>query len=108
MSLKRGMVELIDYDENWQEEYKKEEKILKDVLGEKIKEIHHIGSTSILGLKAKPIIDILVVINDLDEIQEIEKELSSYGYENRGHQGVEDRYFLRKVLKKQEATIFIL
>ena len=28
MSLKRGMVELIDYDENWQEEYKKEEKIL--------------------------------------------------------------------------------
>ena len=67
MSLKRGIVELVDYDENWQEEYKKEEKLLKDVLGEKIKEIHHIGSTSIPGLKAKPIIDILVVINDFDE-----------------------------------------
>ena len=108
MSLKRGIVELVDYDEKWQEEYKKEEKLLKNVLGERIKEIHHIGSTSIPGLKAKPIIDILVVISDFDEIQEIEKELSSYGYENRGHQGVADRYFLQKVLKKQEVTMFIL
>ena len=96
MSLKRGIVELVDYDEIWQEEYKKEEKLLKDVLGERIKEIHHIGSTSIPGLKAKPVIDILVVINDFDEIQEIEKELSSYDYENRGHQGVADRYFFAK------------
>ena len=108
MSLKRGIVELVDYDEKWQEEYKKEEKLLKNVLGERIKEIHHIGSTSIPGLKAKPIIDILVVISDFDEIQEIEKELISYGYENRGHQGGADRYFLQKVLKKQEVTMFIL
>ena len=53
MSLKRGIVELVDYDENWQEEYKKEEKLLKDVLGEKIKEIHHIGSNINSRIKSK-------------------------------------------------------
>ena len=45
MSLKRGIVELVDYDKNWQEEYKKKEKLLKDVFWDKNKEIHHIGST---------------------------------------------------------------
>ena len=40
-------------------------KLLKEVLGDRIIEIHHIGSTSIEGLKAKPVIDILVVINML-------------------------------------------
>jgi len=96
MALKRGIVELEDYNLNWEVEYKREEKLLKEVLGDKIVEIHHIGSTSIEGLKAKPVIDILVVINSLNEITEIEKLLTPYDYENRGQQGVPDRYFFAK------------
>ena len=96
MALKRGIVELSDYDLNWNIEYKKEEELLKKVLGDSIKEIHHIGSTSIEGLKAKPVIDILVVIESLEEIPEIEKMLKPYDYENRGQQGVSDRYFFAK------------
>ncbi len=96
MALKRGIVELSDYDLNWNIEYKKEEELLKKVLGDRIKEIHHIGSTSIEGLKAKPVIDILVVIESLEEIPEIEKMLKPYDYENRGQQGVSDRYFFAK------------
>ena len=96
MALKRGIVELVDYDKNWKEEYKKEEKLLRNVLEDRIKEIYHIGSTSIKGLKAKPIIDILIVINSLKEIPEIEKLLKPYDYENRGQQGIEDRYFFAK------------
>ena len=71
MALKRGIVELAEYNSNWKKEYEKEEKLLKEVLGDRIIEIHHIGSTSIEGLKAKPVIDILVVINSLDEINDI-------------------------------------
>lgn len=96
MALKRGIVELSDYDLNWNIEYKKEEELLKKVLSDRIKEIHHIGSTSIEGLKAKPVIDILVVIESLEEIPEIEKMLKPYDYENRGQQGVSDRYFFAK------------
>lgn len=96
MALKRGIVELEEYNNNWKKEYKEEEKILKEVLGDRIIEIHHIGSTSIEGLKAKPIIDILVVIENLKKIGEIENLLKDYDYTNRGPQGVEDRMFFAK------------
>lgn len=96
MSLQRGIVELEEYNSSWKTDYINEEKILKGILKDKIIEIHHIGSTSIDGLKAKPVIDILIVIKSLDEIPEIEKLLTKYDYENRGQQGVSDRYFFAK------------
>ncbi len=96
MALKRGIVELEEYNSNWKNEYEREEKLLKEVLGNRIIEIHHIGSTSIEGLKAKPVIDILIVINNLDEITEIEELLKPYDYDNRGPQGVSDRFFFAK------------
>ena len=96
MALKRGIVELEEYNPKWADDYKKEEKLLKEVLGDKIIEIHHIGSTSIPGLKAKPVIDILIVIKSLNDISEIEEILKNYDYENRGRQGVSDRYFFAK------------
>lgn len=96
MALKRGIVELENYNEKWKEEYLKEEELLKEVLKEKIIEIHHVGSTSIEGLMAKPVIDIMIAIKSFDEIEEIEQILKNYDYENRGHQGVESRYFFAK------------
>lgn len=96
MALKRGIVELEEFNLEWAKEYEREEKLLKEVLGDKILEIHHVGSTSIKGLKAKPIIDILLVVNSLDEIDEIEKILVNYDYTNMGRQGIEDRYFFPK------------
>lgn len=96
MALQRGIVKLENYNDNWEKEYKKEEHLLKEVLKDYIIEIHHIGSTSIKGLKAKPVIDILIVIETLDKIGEIEEILKSYDYENRGQQGVSDRYFFAK------------
>lgn len=96
MALKRGIVELENYNPQWKEEYLTEEKLLKEVLKDRIIEIHHIGSTSIEGLKAKPVIDILVVIKSLEEIPEIESILADYDYSNRGQQGVSDRYFFAK------------
>lgn len=96
MALKRGIVELADFDNNWAIEFEKEKKLLEEVLGDKAKEIHHVGSTSIPGLKAKPVIDILVAIDDLNKIEEVENLLKDYDYSNRGHQGVDDRYFFAK------------
>lgn len=96
MALKRGIVELSDYNNDWEKDYKQEEILLKNALKNIIIEIHHIGSTAIVGLKAKPVIDILLVIENLNKINEIEELLKDYGYENRGHQGVNDRYFFAK------------
>lgn len=96
MALKRGIVKLEEYNNNWVNEYEEEKELLLNVIGDKIKEIHHIGSTSIAGVKAKPIIDIMIVLNSFDEIQEIEKILTKYDYSNRGKQGIDDRYFFPK------------
>lgn len=96
MALKRGTVQLEDYSSTWKESYETEEKLLKDVLKNKIIEIHHVGSTSVPGLKAKPIVDILIVLKSLDEIDEIERLLKSHNYENCGQHGITDQYFFAK------------
>lgn len=96
MALKRGIVKLDEYTNDWEKEYLKEEKLLKSLLKDKIIETHHIGSTSIPGLKAKPIIDILIVLKDFDCIDDITNILEHYGYENRGKQGIDDRFFFAK------------
>lgn len=96
MPLQRGIVKLEDYNEKWHDDYIVEEKLLMDVLGDIILEIHHVGSTAIKGLMAKPIIDILLVVNSLEQIEEIEKRLVNLGYINMGCQGIEDRYFFPK------------
>lgn len=82
MGLKRGMVLLNEYSDNWKNQYLLEEVFLKDKLKNYIIEIEHVGSTSIPGIKAKPIIDILIVIESLNKIDEIENILSKYGYYN--------------------------
>lgn len=96
MALQRGIVELEEFNDNWKNEYLEEEKLLKEVLDNRIVSIHHVGSTAIRGLKAKPIIDILMVVDSLDIVLELEKLLKDYGYTNRGAQGVMDRYLFVK------------
>ncbi len=96
MALKRGIVELVPYDEKWESEYNEEKELLCRLLKDYLVEIHHIGSTSIKGLCAKPVIDILAVIKDLKDIPKIEEILKDYDYENRGPQGIEDRMFFAK------------
>lgn len=96
MALKRGTVQLEKYNSIWKKSYMEEEKLLKEILNDYIIEIHHVGSTSIEGLMAKPVVDILIVIESLDLIPEIENILMNYNYDNRGPQGVPDRMFFAK------------
>jgi len=55
-------VQVVDYDEDWVMRFQLEAKKLKDIFGEELIEIYHIGSTSVPGLRAKPIIDIMPVV----------------------------------------------
>ncbi len=61
------------YDEKFKDSYLKEEKVLKSLIGNYIKRISHIGSTSIKNIKTKPIVDILIEI-DFDN-KDITKEI---------------------------------
>lgn len=71
---------LEEYNDSWPIVYKYEEKRLLTILGDKIKCIEHVGSTSVPGLCAKPIIDILMVVNDSSSEDDYIPELLSAGY----------------------------
>lgn len=59
-----GPVRLAEYDPRWPALYEREAARIRSVLGERVLRLEHVGSTSVPGLAAKPIIDILLVVAD--------------------------------------------
>lgn len=70
---------LTEHKDCWGEWYGQEVESLKSILPE-IKEIHHIGSTAIKGIWAKPIVDILLVVNNDKQMHEVAQTLAKHGY----------------------------
>ena len=75
LGLDGNVVELLEYQESWKEEANIIIKKLKTILKDTAKDIQHIGSTSIIGMKAKPIIDIAIGLDNLDDIMKYVPEL---------------------------------
>lgn len=80
LGLKRGTVKLCEYEKEWEIEAQNTISSLKKILGNVIKDIQHVGSTSILSIKAKPIIDIAVTVDDFNDVLALEKELKDEGF----------------------------
>jgi GrpB-like predicted nucleotidyltransferase (UPF0157 family) len=67
-------------------------------LGARILDVHHVGSTAVPGLCAKPILDVVVSIPDFERGLELAPALERFGYEFRPGEEIPDRhYFRRKV-----------
>jgi GrpB-like predicted nucleotidyltransferase (UPF0157 family) len=74
-------VEIVDYDESWPEAFERERETLISAVGEYITGgIEHVGSTSVQGLAAKPIVDIQVGVSGLDESRPAFGSLEAIGY----------------------------
>ena len=69
VGLKRGYLELLDYREDYKVIYEQEKEQLLKLYEGKINQIDHVGSTSIIGIKSKPIIDILIQTDDLEDFK---------------------------------------
>ncbi|MEX0271723.1 GrpB family protein [Leptolyngbyaceae cyanobacterium UHCC 1019] len=89
-------VEVIPYDLRWQDAFVAEAKKISVALGETIAAIHHIGSTAIPNIYAKPIIDILVEVNDLAQVEARNAAMEALGYEVMGEFGIAGRRYFRK------------
>jgi len=90
-------VRVVSYDDNWHSLYQQEVTRINAVLGEEIVSAYHIGSTSIPGMWAKPIIDILLKVKDIIKIDNYNNEMIALGYEPRGELGILGRrYFSRE------------
>lgn len=89
-------VTVVEYDPNWTIEYQKEELAIRGILREDLVNSFHIGSTSVPNLKAKPIIDILLVVNDIGNLDTHAASFESLGYEVMGEFGITGRRYFRK------------
>jgi GrpB-like predicted nucleotidyltransferase (UPF0157 family) len=73
-------VVVADYDPAWPERFRHEEAKIREALGESALSVEHIGSTSVLGLAAKPIVDILLVVEDSGDEASYLPALEGAGY----------------------------
>ncbi|MCP3032272.1 GrpB family protein [Halobacillus sp. A1] len=84
------------YDENWNELYKKEALKIREIFNGELVDIHHIGSTAVPHLKAKPIIDIMPVVNHVEKVDDFNEQMIEIGYEPLGELGIVGRRYFRK------------
>lgn len=89
IGLKRGEVALYDHEIEWELNATKTIDKLKEIFGDVAVDIQHIGSTSIVHIKAKPIIDIAVAVRDFDDVLALSPILENEGFFFRGREGKE-------------------
>ena len=73
-------IDLVEYDPRWPDMFGLEERRIREALGDRVLRLEHIGSTSVPGLAAKPIIDILLVVADSAEEPAYVPPLEACGY----------------------------
>jgi GrpB-like predicted nucleotidyltransferase (UPF0157 family) len=73
-------ITLVDYDAQWPALFAREEARIRSILGDRVVEIHHTGSTSVPGLAAKPVIDITLVVPDSSDEAAYADDLVAAGY----------------------------
>ena len=81
VGLKRGTVKLVPYNPIWETLFEMEKDTLLNTIGDYVSDIEHIGSTSVPGLKAKPIIDMVAAVEDLSVYTKLIDSLTKLDYE---------------------------
>jgi GrpB-like predicted nucleotidyltransferase (UPF0157 family) len=97
LGLRQNEVRLVPYTAAWSHLYRQEEKRLKSALGHlpMVLDIRHVGSTSIPGMIAKPIIDMAIAVTDWDQARDCIAPIQRLGYEYRGEAGIPRRHYFR-------------
>ncbi|MFX1570734.1 MAG: GrpB family protein [Promethearchaeota archaeon] len=89
-------IEVVPHDSNWKKKFNGEAEIIKSIFNEEIIAIHHIGSTAIPEISAKPIIDILIEVHNIYKIDGYNINMSEQGYIPKGEYGILGRRFFIK------------
>ena len=90
------LVRVADYDPKWPEMFEAEAALVREIIGDNLITIFHIGSTAVPGLKAKPVIDMLPVVRDVAALDGFTREFAAAGYEAMGEFGLAGRRYFRK------------
>jgi GrpB-like predicted nucleotidyltransferase (UPF0157 family) len=89
-------VEVVPHDPLWLDAFEAEAKRVAAALGENVIAVHHVGSTAIPNIYAKPVVDLLVEVRDIAEVDGRSLAMESLGYEVKGEYGIPGRRYFRK------------
>jgi GrpB-like predicted nucleotidyltransferase (UPF0157 family) len=89
-------IEVLPHNPQWRDAFESEAAQIAAALGEIVVAIHHIGSTAIPNIYAKPVIDLLVEVRDIAEADGRNSAMRSLGYEVKGEFGIPGRRYFRK------------
>jgi GrpB-like predicted nucleotidyltransferase (UPF0157 family) len=95
-------IELHDYDRSWPDLYAEHAERLRDVLGDRLVRVEHVGSTSVPGLAAKPVIDIALEVPDTTDETAYAEDLQAAGY---ALQFREPDWFEHRLFKPDDAGV---
>jgi GrpB-like predicted nucleotidyltransferase (UPF0157 family) len=82
-----------EYSPEWPARFQKEAGRMRRLLGDTMVDAHHIGSTSVPGLAAKPVIDLMPVVREIALVDERDSEMVAEGYRSWGEHGIAGRRF---------------
>jgi len=89
-------IELVAYNPQWKLDFDTEKKWWQSILSSNLVACHHIGSTAIEGILAKPVIDILIEVHSLVLLDKLNFTIENYGYEVKGEYGITGRRYFQK------------
>ena len=92
-------IEIAEYDPAWPSAYERERAAILTALEDLALAVEHVGSTSVPGLGAKPIIDIMIGLRKLADHARCVAPLRSLGYEHKGEFGIPGRHYFRKPVR---------
>lgn len=99
---KAELIEVQDYDANWPVLYQRLSQEIQAALGNKALTIAHVGSTAVLGLHAKPVIDIDVLVDDPEQEEDYVPALNALGYEL----SIRERsWYQHRMLRQEEPRV---
>ena len=95
MTLNRKIT-LVPHNPNWDKQFKAEAATLTQLFGDNLISIHHIGSTAVSGIQAKPIIDMMPIVWDIEQVDNLNDGMPELGYIHKGEHGIPGRRYFRK------------
>lgn len=88
-----GPVRLVPHDDAWATAAELEADRIRFVLGKRLLRVHHIGSTAIEGIAAKPIVDLIPVVTSLEVLDAMRERVEAIGYQWWGEYGIAGRRY---------------
>lgn len=95
LGLRKGELVLAPYSDEWPRRFDEAKAEIEGAIGAYVLDIQHVGSTSVPGLMAKPILDIGVAVADFEEARRCVGPMEALGYQYKGENGIPRRHYFK-------------